>query len=139
MPLRSKNTLVVLVTLLICAAPFQTAVCELACGLRAHAPSCHAAANSTDSMEMGAGCTHTAATSTKHGLNFNCPDANCQHPSAWAFQKSAPAEILLPPANYAVLVSGSNGFALPELDLVATKSPPFLFACTDPLHTSLRI
>ena len=135
---RMKRALAILVTLLVCAAPCQTAVCQLACGLKSHPSHCHAAANSTDATDMGADCAQMA-NPAKQRFDFNLPDPTCQHLSAWAFQKSEPAEFPLTQANHSALVAGSVAAALPRHDQGATKSPPILFSFKDPLLTSLRI
>lgn len=141
-----RNTLVVLVMLLVCGAPCQTAMCELACGLKAQKPGCHDGAKNqkirSDVMDMsGAECAHMTGPS-KQKTDFSshdCPDGNCKHPSAWAFEKSGPIDISLPVTYLALVGTVSAPLALNARGLTTTKSPPLPLSSIDPLLISLRV
>jgi hypothetical protein len=139
MPPRLRNSIVLLLTLLVCGAPYQSAACELACGLNTHTPGCHATAPNTGWMKMpGASCAHMA-TSIEQKPDFNCTDKNCQHPSTWAFEQTQPIAIALPLAHQAIFATASLAIALAPRNLFATGSPPSLSAPLDPILLSIRV
>ena len=147
MPVRLRNTLAVLVMLLVCGASCQSAVCEIACVLKGQNLLCHAsiparAAAQSDEMDMsGADCAHMAippAQSNDFSAS-SCHDGSCNHLLAWASEKSVPTDAPLETTHDVVVYSVSIELALSARELIATKSPPISLASIDPLHLGLRV
>lgn len=147
MTLCFRNTLAILTMLFVSAVSCQAAACEIACGLRTEVAGCHSdtqasASDQPDAMGMSDGhCPHMA-TPPAQQADFNVSSrhhGSCNHPAAWALEKSGSPDAHLLVAYHAVISVMPVVSALSARDLLAATSPPPRLASADPLVISLRV